>query len=224
MFTGLIQKIGKIAGIKRIGKSARLTIMPDTPFENLVRGESIAVNGVCLTLEKTDKSGRLEFFTLEETLLKTNLGRLKPESKVNLERALRANDRFGGHIVSGHVDSVSKIIDIQRKNADIILKTEINPLIGKYIVSKGNVALDGISLTVVEVKTKYFSVHIIPETWASTALPYRKKGDLINVETDILAKYVERLLGLPSPSEVKKTKNASTKSKITIAKLIEAGW
>jgi riboflavin synthase len=156
-------------------------------------GESIAVNGCCLTL--TSRRGdRLNFDLLEETIARTNFQQLRQNSRLNLERALRADGRLGGHFVQGHVDCVSRIIEFEKKGADFRLEVELPRKFAHYIASKGSITLDGISLTVAEVLQKTFVAWIIPFTKRHTNLDRAKNGDLVNVEFDILAKYVERMI------------------------------
>jgi riboflavin synthase len=192
MFTGLVETTGTI--ISRGG--GKLLIRPDKPFETLQFGESIAINGACLTLEKNHPDGTLEFHTLDETLKRTCLGAKNIGAKVNLERALRVGDRLGGHIVSGHIDCVSKIIEMNRSGTDIELKIAIPPELAPYLVEKGSIAIDGISLTLVQVTE------------------HAKNGDIVNLEGDVIGKYVERQLRLDSVNS----------TKITMDKLFNAGW
>ena len=190
MFTGLIEGTGRIIG--RDG--SRLTIRPEFPL-TAECGDSIAVNGCCLTLERSAAAGELEFFTLEETLSRTNLGTLAVGAAVNLERALAAGARLDGHIVQGHVDAALKVLGLGRAgNGDMELKVELPDRFAALTVEKGSIAVDGVSLTVAELDEGCFKVCLIPETWARTALPQRREGTLVNVEFDILGKYVLRQL------------------------------
>lgn len=194
MFTGIIEEMGTIKKIRHGRDSARLTIEGDIVLEDVKLGDSIAVNGICLTVVGFSEQS-FDVDVMAETLRKTNLEELKPGDRVNLERALRVGDRLGGHIVSGHIDGVGTIARQQRE--DIAILTDIRAPSGvlKYIVKKGSVAVDGISLTVVDVTDDTFRVSLIPHTAKLTTLGYKKAGDRVNLESDIIGKYVERLLG-----------------------------
>jgi len=198
MFTGLVEKVGLWNGAQRKAGMLRALVKHDAWNEPLAVGESIAVQGVCLTVvSATD--GSFECDLLEETAGKTTLGRLRKGALVNLERALRAGDRIGGHIVLGHVDGMARLRRIRRRGADRVLEIECGRDIMVDIAPKGSVALDGISLTVVEPGQDGFAVHIIPHTWENTSLRDRVEGDLMNIEVDIMAKAaraaVERMFG-----------------------------
>ncbi|QCX33157.1 riboflavin synthase [Caloramator sp. E03] len=193
MFTGIVEEIGKINKIIKGEKSAKLIINADKVLEDVKFGDSIAVNGVCLTV--TDySSNNFTAYIMTETFIKTNLKNLKPNDCVNLERALKLSDRFGGHIVSGHVDGVGTIKSIQRDEIAVWFEIKAPFEILKYIVYKGSVAIDGISLTVAFVDDFTFKVSIIPHTLQSTVLFYKKTGDEVNIECDILSKYVEKMM------------------------------
>ncbi len=200
MFTGLIEDVGRVAATRATGHGMQLHIAASRTAKQARAGQSIAVNGCCLTL--TSRRGdRLSFDLLEETIARTNLKDLRPNGRVNLERALRADGRIGGHFLEGHVDCVSPIIAFDRKSADFRLEVELPETFAHYVASKGSIAVDGISLTVAEVLPKSFVVWIIPYTKRHTNLDRAKTGDLVNVEFDILAKYVERMV---APSVIKK--------------------
>lgn len=197
MFTGIVEEIGKINKIIKGEKSAKIIINADKVLEDVKIGDSIAVNGVCLTV--TDySSDNFTAYIMTETFIKTNLKNLKPNDCVNLERALKLSDRFGGHIVSGHVDGVGTIKSIQRDEIAVWFEIKAPFEILKYIVYKGSVAIDGISLTVAFVDDFTFKVSIIPHTLQSTVLFYKKTGDEVNIECDILSKYVEKMLNFNS--------------------------
>jgi riboflavin synthase len=196
MFTGLIEEIGTIVAVHARDRGTKLQIAAPRIAKHVSPGESIAVNGCCLTLTSR-RDGRLSFDLLEETIAGTNLKKLRQNSCLNLERALRADARLGGHFVQGHVDCVSRIIAFDRKGADFRLEVELPETFAHYVASKGSIAVDGISLTVAEVLPKSFVVWIIPYTKRHTNLDRAKTGDLINVEFDILAKYVERMVAPP---------------------------
>ena len=191
MCTGLVE----CTGILRQRGNGKVTVLPQKEWNDLAYGESIAVNGCCLTLEKVLPSGELLFHTLEETLRCTNIGALPVGSKVNMERAMTAGARLGGHIVQGHVDRASEIVELKRlPDGDMELLVALPESDQALVVEKGSVALDGVSLTVVEAAKDFFGVRLIPVTLSETALLARKKGTLINVEYDIIGRYVIRQL------------------------------
>ena len=208
MFTGLVEELGKVKTIEKGAKSVRITIAAKKVLEDVKLGDSIAVNGTCLTAVDFDST----YFTADvmpETVNKTVLAHLRPGDLVNLERTLRLGDRFGGHMVSGHVDSVGKIIAKDQNDIAIIVKISITPETGRYIIKKGSIAIDGISLTVVEATDTWFSVSLIPHTAKMTTLGYKRVGDSVNLETDIIGKYVEKLL-MPKSSEPTPPKSGIT--------------
>lgn len=193
MFTGIVEEIGKINKIIKGEKSAKIIINADKVLEDVKFGDSIAVNGVCLTV--TDySSNNFTADVMTETFIKTNLKNLKPNDCVNLERALKLSDRLGGHIVSGHVDGIGTIKSIQRDEIAVWFEIKAPFEILKYIVYKGSVTIDGISLTVAYADDYTFKVSIIPHTFQKTVLFYKKTGDEVNIECDILSKYVEKML------------------------------
>ena len=200
MFTGLIEEVGTVVATRASDNGTKLEIVAPRTAREARTGESIAVNGCCLTL--TSRRGdRLSFDLLEETIARTNLKQLRENSRLNLERALRADGRLGGHFVQGHVDCVSRIIAFDRKGADFRLEVELPENSRHYVVSKGSITANGISLTVAEVLPGSFAVWIIPYTKRHTNLDRATIGDLVNVEFDILAKYVERMV---APAVTKK--------------------
>lgn len=192
MFTGLVETLGTVTSVRNAGNGIRLSLKPLSDFEQQI-GDSISVNGVCLTVTTND--GDISFDVSPETMRSTDLGELKPGSRVNLERALRLSDRLGGHIVTGHVDGVGKIIDRKKAGEYTFYKFDAPPEVLKYIVKKGSVAIDGISLTVIECDNRSFSVAIIPHTLVETNIGEKKAGDRVNLEADIIGKYVEKFLG-----------------------------
>jgi riboflavin synthase len=216
MFTGLVETTAKITGRKITGKSGKFIVKPDHKFKNLQRGESIAVNGACLTLEQEMTGGEIEFHVLSETLKRTNLGELPIGSKVNLERALSVGDRLGGHFVTGHIDATAKVIDISQHNDDYIYKVSIPPEVMPFLVQKGSITIDGTSLTLVEIEKGYFTVHLIPVTSEDTALLSRRAGDNVNLEADLLGKYVKRQLDI--------IKLDGDIDNVTMDTLRNAGW
>ncbi len=193
MFTGIIEEIGKI-----VYKSpSSLKIEAHGITEDIHRGDSVAVNGVCLTVtDYTENTITLD--VMNETLRRTQLGLLNRGSVVNLERAMSAAGRFGGHIVSGHIDGTGKITDIRKDGIAVWFTISADSEILRGIVMKGSVALDGVSLTVAEVNNSSFKVSVIPHTQRATILPNKKIGDTVNIETDIIGKYVERFLSQKS--------------------------
>jgi riboflavin synthase len=196
MFTGIVAGTGKIKALTRRGADGVLEIEGGIALNDVEIGDSIAVSGVCLTVTlKSAKSFRADVSA--ETLSKTTLRILKAGDKVNLEKSLRVGGFVGGHFVLGHVDGTSRILSRTQKSDSIILALEIDNSLQRYIVEKGSVAVDGISLTVNKLEKGRFYVNIIPHTAASTNLISKKEGDLVNIETDILGKYVEKLLQTP---------------------------
>jgi riboflavin synthase len=195
MFTGLIEGTGRLATIQAQKGITRLLIDMGPLAEGVKMGDSVAVNGCCLTVNFIQGSHR-GFDLLQETLDQTNLSQLKPRSMVNLERAMPAQGRFGGHFLTGHIDAVGVIRRFEQTGNDYEMRVAINPFFGAYLVSKGCIAVDGISLTVAEVMEEEFSVWVIPHTRAVTVLRERKLDDWVNLEFDLLAKYTERILAV----------------------------
>lgn len=213
MFTGIVEEIGIISGIKQGKNSEILTIKAKKVLEDTKIGDSIAVNGICLTVTAL-YSDSFTADVMHETINRSSLSKLKYGSKVNLERAMPVNGRFGGHIVSGHVDGTGTIINIKPDDNAIWYKIQANQQILKYIVEKGSITIDGISLTVAKVSETDFSISAIPHTVEQTILKEKRQGDIVNLETDILAKYIEKLLN-PTQNE---------QSKITKEFLLEHGF
>lgn len=193
MFTGIIEETGRIKNIKKGAASAVLEIQASKVLEDVGLGDSIAVNGVCLTVTGFSSS-EFSADVMHETLNRSSLGTLKTGSAVNLERAMKADGRFGGHIVSGHIDGTGVIDDIRRDDNAVWYTIKAQESIMRYVVEKGSVALDGISLTVAEAGNGYFKVSVIPHTAENTTLSMRRKGERINIENDIIGKYVEKLM------------------------------
>jgi len=193
MFTGLIQCTGEISAVENMGRETRIGLRPAEALDNPVVGESIAVNGVCLTVE-TISGSTLAFYASAETMSKTNLGALKPGSLVNLERAMALGDRLGGHMVSGHVDCLAKVDEVKPAGQSVVYGLSFPSEFGPLVVPKGSVALDGISLTVNECGPDRLSVNIIPETQRITNIRTWKPGSAGNMETDLIGKYVARML------------------------------
>ena len=193
MFTGLIEEIGAVVAVRACDYGTELQVAAPRTVKDVKPGESIAVNGCCLTLTSCH-SDRLTFDLLQETLARTNFQDLRQDSSVNLERALRADSRIGGHFVQGHVDCVAPIIAFDAKGADFRLEVELAENARHYVASKGSIAVNGISLTVADVLPRSFAVWIIPYTKHHTNLDRATTGDLVNLEFDVLAKYVERMV------------------------------
>lgn len=210
MFTGIIEEVGSI---KNIG-GGRIEISAEKVLEDVNLGDSISVNGICLTVVDFDKNS-FKADIMPETIRRTSLIDAKKNTKVNLERALTLSARLGGHIVSGHIDGVGEIISLTKDKNALLMKIKTDKSILKYIVEKGSVALDGISLTVASVTGVDFTVSLIPHTREITNLKYKRVGSVINIENDVIAKYVEKLF-----------KNENNENKVSISRefLIENGF
>lgn len=193
MFTGLVETTGSCVALERLGESARLTLHAPPLAGEMAVGDSLAVNGCCLTVAKIDGAD-LAFDLLAETLARTNLGRLNSGARVNLERALHATGRLGGHFVQGHVDATSDVLRVETRGTDVHVTVRMPAGFGRYVVYKGSICINGTSLTVSEVTDSAFSVWIIPHTAAVTNIGDLSAGDFVNLEFDLLAKYVEKLL------------------------------
>ena len=193
MFTGLIEEVGKIRQVKKGANSAIITITAQKVLSDLQVGDSLAVNGICLTvthLTATDATADM----MHETLRRSSLMARPIGSLVNLERAMPANGRFGGHIVSGHIDGTGVIMSIRPDDNAVWFRIRTKPKLLRYVVTKGSIAIEGISLTVASVTDAYFEVSIIPHTMAQTNLVKKRIGDVVNLETDCLGKYIEKML------------------------------
>lgn len=194
MFTGLVEETGEVVSLEKTASGGvRLGISAPLIGPTAHLGDSIAVNGCCLTVSALDGT-RLQFDLLQETLARTSLGTVRPGSLVNLERALAAGARLGGHFVQGHVDGTAEILRLEPSGADVRLQIALPPEGARYLVEKGSIAVDGMSLTVAEVGEDSFTIWIIPHTMEVTHLRSRRAGDRVNLEYDLLAKYVERML------------------------------
>jgi len=194
MFTGIIEDLGAVESIHATDGGAVLTVRTALPTAKIKIGDSIAVNGCCLTVVAKGR-GALRFDVSAETLRRTNLGDFKPADRVNLERCLTIDKLLGGHLVQGHVDAVGKIVSIKPEGDSKLYTFEAPANEARYLIEKGSVALDGISLTVFGIRGRRFSVALIPHTLKVTTLGYKKPGDRVNVESDLLAKYIERVVG-----------------------------
>ena len=193
MFTGIIEELGRVHGIEQRGENARIVINGRVVTEGTRHGDSVAVNGVCLTaLDIHDDSFAAD--VSGETMRRSTLGNLKPGTPVNLERAVTPTTRLGGHMVQGHVDARGRFISVESQGDSWTVRIGFPPEIARYLVFKGSVAVDGISLTIANLADDYFEVAIIPKTWEVTNLSHLKPGDDVNLEVDVIGKYVERLL------------------------------
>jgi riboflavin synthase len=192
VFTGLVQDLGTVAGVEENGEGVRLAI--GTPLARELRvGDSVAVNGVCLTAVGL-QDGVFGADVMEETLRRSSLGEVEPGSKVNLELPLRAADRLGGHVVQGHVDGVGVVRGTREEGFARVVSFDADPSLLRYVVEKGSIAVDGVSLTVSEIGEEWFAVSLIPETLERTTLGEAEPGRQVNLEVDVLAKYVEKLV------------------------------
>ena len=200
MFTGLIEEVGRAVALPASDRGAQLQIDAPRIAKKIGSGDSISVNGCCLTLASR-RGNRLTFDLLQETIARTNLKNLHRNDRVNLERALAANERFGGHFVQGHIDCVSPILSFEKEGANFRLELGLPSEFADYVACKGSIAVNGISFTVAEILARSFVVWVIPYTKRHTNLERAKAGELVNLEFDILAKYVQRVL---SPFVVKK--------------------
>lgn len=205
MFTGIVEETGIIKTIDRGAKSAKLTISGDVVTKDSQAGDSIAVNGICLTATSI-KGNCFTADVMAETMRRTSLGVLTQGSKVNLERAMTLNGRFGGHIVSGHIDGTGTVSRLEREDNAVWVTINTTKAILKYIIEKGSITIDGVSLTVAYVDSNCFQVSIIPHTAAHTTLLTKKTGDIVNLENDVIGKYVEKLMSFER-SDIQKEKN-----------------
>lgn len=221
MFTGLVEGIGAIVGISRMGGDVRLNVKPSFPMDDCRIGDSVSVSGACLTV--TEISGQVVGMDVStETLSRTTLGRLKVGDKVNLERALRLGDRLGGHLVAGHVDAVGVLRAREPRERSWLIRVALDERLSVYIIEKGSVAVDGVSLTVNRCGRGFFECNIIPQTGKETTLLDKRSGDPVNIETDLIGKYVEKffLREKESPAEGGKVKGSG----ITLEMLYQNGF
>lgn len=221
MFTGIIEEVGTVVSISKGVKSSRLTLKGNVIFEDMHIGDSIAVNGVCLTVTEMNE----RTFTADvmaETLSRSSLGSLKTGSKVNMERAMAANGRFGGHIVSGHIDGTGEIESFVREDTAVWVTVKTSPKLLRYVIEKGSIAIDGISLTVAYVDDRCFKVSLIPHTGVNTTLLMKKAGDIVNLENDIVGKYIDKLMHMEAFDADKKQDGEA--GKISMEFLAENGF
>ncbi len=194
MFTGIVEEVGTVRALRRGAPGAVLEVDCATVVADAAVGDSISVNGCCLTVTALPPAGGFVAALMGETLDRTALGRLGPGSPVNLERALRADGRLGGHLVQGHVDAVGEVVAVEPRDGWTVLRCTLPAALAPYVVEKGSIAVDGTSLTVMAVADGTFAVGLIPHTLSATVLGRRTAGDAVNLETDVVAKYVARLL------------------------------
>ncbi len=216
MFTGIIEEIGKIEAVQKGNKSSVLRIAASKVLEDCQIGDSIACNGVCLTVTSMAE-GSYECDVMAETLRRSNLGELKVGDPVNLERALALGSRLGGHIVSGHIDGRGSIVSMEREDNAVWVTIRAEKEILRYIIEKGSIAIDGISLTVAYVDEEVFKISMIPHTGEATTLLSKKAGDSVNLENDLIGKYVEKLL-------FTKEEKKEEKEEVTLELLTEYGF
>jgi len=193
MFSGIIEEIGQIQKIDFISGGIKLTISANKILEDIKTGDSVSVDGICLTVTSFNKNS----FTVDavgETLKKTTLSKIKNKSYVNLERAIRFNERIGGHLIQGHINSTARIIQLKKIGENFLLQIELPNDLMKYIIKEGSIAVDGISLTVADIIDNKINISIIPHTWQNTTLQYKKENDLVNIEVDFAAKYIENFI------------------------------
>jgi riboflavin synthase len=216
MFTGIIEELGSIRSIERLGEGARLVVAARNVTEGTREGDSISVNGVCLTAIDV----RADSFAADgsrETLQRSTLGQLRPGSAVNLERAVTPSTRLGGHLVQGHVDARGHFLSAEEHGGSWTVRIAYPPEMARYLVFKGSVAVEGISLTIAALTDRYFEIAVIPKTWAMTNLSHLRPNDPVNLEADIIAKYVERLLSVGPRA-------TSESSGLTMEKLADLGF
>jgi len=216
MFTGIVEEIGEVISVKSGVKSSVLEIRGNFVFEDLKAGDSVAVNGVCLTAASLKKNA-FNADVMSETLKRSSLKNIKPGTLVNLERAMAASGRFGGHMVSGHIDGTGEIVNITREDNAVWFTVKTSEKIMSFIIEKGSIAVDGISLTVAKLEDNQFSVSIIPHTVKSTVLFTKGIGSQVNLENDMAGKYIEKFLQ-------NKMNNDHSKSGVTVSMLEKAGF
>ncbi|MFD3946911.1 riboflavin synthase [Streptomyces sp. NPDC058579] len=202
MFTGIVEELGEVTAVEKLADASRFRLRGPLVTEGAKHGDSIAVNGVCLTVVEHG-DGEFTADVMAETLLRSSLGALDVGSRVNLERPMAVGDRLGGHIVQGHVDGTGSILDRTPSENWEIVKVALPAQLSRYVVEKGSITVDGVSLTVVEAAEDWFTISLIPTTLALTTLGIKKSGDPVNLEVDVIAKYVERLLGPNARENVK---------------------
>lgn len=220
MFTGIIEELGTVISLQRGSKSAVLTLKGNLIFDDLKPGDSVAVNGVCLTATNIS-TNTFKADVMNETFHRSSLGKLKKGDVVNLERAMAANGRFGGHMVAGHVDDVGELAEIRQDDNAVWFTIKAPRKIMKYCIEKGSIALDGISLTIAKLTEDTLSVSMIPHTIKNTNFGYKKPGDLINLENDMVGKYIDKLIHF---KEEPQDNNEKKSSGLTMEMLRNAGF
>ena len=203
MFTGIVEELGEVTDRRPLADSARLTVRGPLVTSDARSGDSIAVNGVCLTVVDVE-AGAFTADVMKESLDRSSLGALAPGSPVNLERAVPVTGRLGGHVVQGHVDGTGQVLRVDPQERWTVVRVALPEALARYVVEKGSITVDGVSLTVSAVGDDWFEVSLIPSTLAATTLGTRSSGDVVNLEVDVMAKYVEKLLGprgVPAPNE-----------------------
>jgi riboflavin synthase len=218
MFTGIIEELGRVRGVERRGEGVRMRVEARVVTEGTKDGDSISVNGVCLTALEVDE-GSFAADGSRETLQRSTLGTLRAGSRVNLERAVTPATKLGGHIVQGHVDARGRFLSAEEHGGSWTVRIGYPKEMARYLVFKGSVAVEGISLTVARLEADYFEIAVIPKTWAVTNLSHLRSGDEVNLEADIIAKYVERILTVGKSDEGK-----SPASGLTLEKLADLGY
>ena len=201
MFTGIVEELAQIKSIKPKSKGIRYEISAEVVVDDLKIGDSISVNGVCLTIVKRGK-GSFCMDLVEETLNKSNLGELKVGDSVNLERAMKVSDRLGGHIVQGHVETLGVILEKQMQDEEAILSVGLDPEWMRFCIPKGSITLDGVSLTIARINGNIIEIALIPHTLDNTTLGIKEKSETLNIETDIIGKYIDRLLSFDAEEEI----------------------
>ncbi|MFD9871978.1 riboflavin synthase [Streptomyces niveus] len=198
MFTGIVEELGEVTAVENLGDSSRFRLRGPAVTEGAKHGDSIAVNGVCLTVVDLNDGGEFTADVMAETLDRSSLGALVPGARVNLERPMAVGGRLGGHIVQGHVDGTGTVVDRKASEHWEIVKVSLPAGLARYVVEKGSITVDGVSLTVVDAGPDYFTISLIPTTLALTTLGIKQPGDPVNLEVDVIAKYVERLMAFPA--------------------------
>lgn len=219
MFTGIIEELGRVRSLERRGEGVRMTVEARAVTEGTREGDSIAVNGVCLTALEVSRDS----FAADgsrETLQRSTLGSLRAGSVVNLERAVTPETRLGGHIVQGHVDGRGRFLSAEEHGGSWTIRIAYPPELARYLVFKGSVSVEGISLTVAALADEYFEIAVIPKTWAVTNLSHLRAGDAVNIEADIIAKYVERILTVGARQDAATAQTSG----LTVEKLAELGY
>ncbi len=201
MFTGIVEELAQIKSIEPKSKGIRYAISAEVVVDDLIIGDSISVNGVCLTIVKRRKDS-FSIDLVEETLNKSNLGELKVGDFVNLERAMRVSDRLGGHIVQGHVETIGVILEKQMQDEEAILSVGLDPEWMRFCIPKGSITLDGVSLTIARINGNIIEIALIPHTLENTTLGIKGKSETLNIETDIIGKYIDRLLSFDTEEEI----------------------